>query len=144
MRAQEDGACAAFDLAVQDFLPMNRHTKALELSAHQINAIQNGRGETMKMAEDMPPVSWRAAQTFQVFVSCPTCSVCSDHKIKCDRVQQQPCSPASDAHCNRCDYPQRSGRAPFRQRRPAICLRNFSPENRDHLPFRYFVHKWRP
>jgi hypothetical protein len=33
---------------------MDRDWKALELAAQQINAIQNRRGEAMKMAEYMP------------------------------------------------------------------------------------------
>ena len=33
---------------------MDRNAKALELTAQQINAIQNRRGEAMKMAEYMP------------------------------------------------------------------------------------------
>jgi hypothetical protein len=48
-------------LALQDFLSMHCHTKARELAAQQINAIQNCRGETMKMAEHMPPVGRTAA-----------------------------------------------------------------------------------
>ena len=55
MRAQEDAAFAAFDLAMHDFLAMNRDAKALEVAAQQVNAIQNGRGEAMKMAKDVPP-----------------------------------------------------------------------------------------
>jgi len=63
MRAQKDATLSTFDLAVQDFLVMKSHIKALELASQQIDAIQYCRAETMKMAEYMPPADRPAART---------------------------------------------------------------------------------
>jgi hypothetical protein len=46
---------------VQEFFAMKLYVKAMELTAQQIKAIQDCRGEAMKMTKDMPPVRWVAA-----------------------------------------------------------------------------------
>jgi hypothetical protein len=46
---------------VQDFFAMKLQVKTLELTAQQVKAIQDCRGEAMKMTKYMPPVRWVAA-----------------------------------------------------------------------------------
>src|SRR5204863_3541463 len=117
---------AAFNMAVQAFLPMNCEAKLLELTPQQIDPIQDCRTETMKMAEHMPHTRCTAAYAGQVFVRGATRSVRSDDEVSCNRVQQQPGCRASNVHRDPRDYAERSGRAAFGQSRPAICLRNFA------------------
>src|SRR6266699_2091669 len=106
MRAEKDAAFAALDLPVQDLLSMKRHVKALELTAQQVKAIQNRRGKTVKMAEEMPPMRCIAAHVIQVFVGRSTRRVCRDYEIECDRVQQKSCCPTPHVHRDPGDYPQ--------------------------------------
>ena len=144
MRAQEDAPFAAFDLRMQHFLPVKFHGKALELAAQQVETIQNRRGKTMKMAEQMPPVRCMAAHAIQVFVGGSAGRVCGDYEIKCDRVQKKSCCPTPDVHCDPGDYAQRSGCAALWQGRPTVRRQAFSPKNfRSHLYVRFFVRIWR-
>ena len=65
---------------------MKLYIKALELTAQQVNAIQNRRGEAMKMTKHMPPVGGVAAQLLKVFVRSSAGRACSNYKIDCDRI----------------------------------------------------------
>jgi hypothetical protein len=62
------------------------YVKALELTAQQVNAIQNGRGEAMKMTKHMPPVGGVTAHLLKVFVRSSAGRACSHYIIGCDRI----------------------------------------------------------
>src|SRR5207248_10765422 len=61
MRAQKNATLAAFDLMVKYFTVMKFYLEVLESAGKQIDSIENGRGEAMKMAKHMPPVGWTTA-----------------------------------------------------------------------------------
>ena len=65
---------------------MKSYLKALELTAQQVNAIQNGRGEVKKMTKHMPPVGGVAADLLKVFVRSSASRARSNHIIRCDRI----------------------------------------------------------
>src|SRR5437763_13374271 len=88
----------------------------------------------MKMTKHSPPVRWVAADLLKIFVRRSTRRACSNYKIRCDRVYQQPSCPTPDARCDPREQSQRRECAAFRQSRPTHCLRGFRLENvRSHL-----------
>ena len=65
---------------------MKLHVKTLKLPAQQVKAIQDCRGEAMKMTKHIPPVRWVASDLLKILVRGSTRRVCSNYKIRCDRV----------------------------------------------------------
>ena len=61
MRAQKNATLAAFDLMMKYFTVMKFYLEVLESAGKQINSVEDGRGEAMKMAKHMPPVGWTTA-----------------------------------------------------------------------------------
>ena len=118
MRAQKDATLPGLNLAVQDFAVMNFHVKARELAFQQIQPIQYCRGETVEMPKHMPPASRATAYARQVIAGYPPGRLCTDQKVKCNRIQQQPRRQAPDAQRDPTHQPQHDRRAALRQRRP--------------------------
>jgi len=61
MRTQKNATLAAFDLLMKYFALMKFYLEAPEFPGKQIDSVENGRGEAMKMAKHMPPVGRTAA-----------------------------------------------------------------------------------
>ena len=61
MRTQKNATLAAFDLLMKYFAVMKFYLEALEFTGKQIDSVENGCGEAMKMAKHMPPADRTAA-----------------------------------------------------------------------------------
>ena len=68
MRAEQDATSPALYLAIKYFALMEFNVEAMKFAGEQINTIQNGCGEVVKMPKYMPPVSWASAHASQLLV----------------------------------------------------------------------------
>src|SRR3990172_3891887 len=106
IRTQEQAALATHHLSLDNLGAMHLYLKKIELTAQEINAVQQRGGEIMIVTKYIEPIGRLRAKTLQVVETGTAARAREQNKIGRDRIQQYTAQATTESRGNPRDQAQ--------------------------------------